>query len=964
MAQMQCLTDRIDSFNPGGDAHTKKRSKQSSKSFKWPHQESYTVTPQTLAEAGFFFNPTRANPDNVKCFMCKKELDGWSEDDDPFEIHWQKCRNSCPWAAARCGLFHDMCEDGSYNFTELERIPTSSTMEQARLGTFTFKNQWPHDSVERHGANSEMMAKAGFIYTPHKKDDDTATCMYCSLALSSWGDDDDPLEEHVKREDRAQHNRCAFLQAWFAKEGKTFSVSKPASRALRVDSDDELAVSSTSARQSSTRMTRSRASSATVKTPGSRRAARGTSASGRATAVESDTEDTDAGGASDAGKRVSRTKRTAAKKRIQVIEEEDEEEVDVSAQKQTQTQTARVEDKEVVEEVAPLPKERRKRGRPPKAKKPAPVKKEVAREDSDTDNISIKTQARAIDDDDNENRASSHSKSKPASRPLKDLPNKYDNASLDERLPEKAAAYSVKASKPAENSQSEDAEFVAAPKPRPTKVSRAKSKRGVKADSENEDEYTSAVTKTRMSERRADASETTTKRPPAASAASPAPPIALIPFRAPSESSSQRPSGDTRRAVEHEAHTKVDIALPTMPSSERRGTEVLQRVVPRPSRVTSSQHPLETRDVDEDIIMVDAVPEPVRGGQKANNTSSETSSTIPAGSRRRKPAPSRSSSMTRSTGRRAREKMRIVEVLSDAEDVDFVATTSQASTAPSSQVGKAPASQPTVARTPPQHEWPAADGHVTPHPVTLQVEPTKMEVHVVIPARHRSSSSSTSAPAKKVKKSLSKEHVEPEKMHLEVVVPARAENNAFGSSGTDRKASASSPTDDPPVALQKIKMEVMVPSHDRKGGAGYFQATSGSSEPSFADHEVDNPHSPPVVLAKEEVPPAFVPSPPRTPVAASRHLSPPDTRLLTIEPAFAPTSLMAEQPDAPFVPVMAMFPIEKITSLTEEESAMTVEQFIRREMERQYRWLKEDTERQLARIREKAAETRRAIEAL
>ena len=43
---------------------------------------------------------------------------------------------------------------------------------------------------------------------------------------------------------------------------------------------------------------------------------------------------------------------------------------------------------------------------------------------------------------------------------------------------------------------------------------------------------------------------------------------------------------------------------------------------------------------------------------------------------------------------------------------------------------------------------------------------------------------------------------------------------------------------------------------------------------------------------------------------------------------------------------------------------MTVEQWIRREIERESRMLQEDAERQLAAVREKAAQMRKVIEAL
>ncbi|EPS96498.1 hypothetical protein FOMPIDRAFT_1130345 [Fomitopsis schrenkii] len=59
-----------------------------------------------------------------------------------------------------------------------------------------------------------------------------------------------------------------------------------------------------------------------------------------------------------------------------------------------------------------------------------------------------------------------------------------------------------------------------------------------------------------------------------------------------------------------------------------------------------------------------------------------------------------------------------------------------------------------------------------------------------------------------------------------------------------------------------------------------------------------------------------------------------------------------------------MDPLPQLKMLTEEESMMTVEQWIRREIERESRMLKEDAERQLAAVKEKAAQMRRDIEVL
>jgi hypothetical protein len=88
--------------------------KAGSVSIKWPHPSHFLATPHSLAEAGFYFCPTWEDRDGVRCYMCGKELSEWLEDDDPFSIHWNKCRTSCPWAVVRCGIPQDMNQDGEY----------------------------------------------------------------------------------------------------------------------------------------------------------------------------------------------------------------------------------------------------------------------------------------------------------------------------------------------------------------------------------------------------------------------------------------------------------------------------------------------------------------------------------------------------------------------------------------------------------------------------------------------------------------------------------------------------------------------------------------------------------------------------------------------------------------------------------------------------------------------------------
>lgn len=101
--RMEYLQARLDSFASSKSKRTKaSTSKHSSASTKWPHPPTWKATPTSLAEAGFYHDPSSSSPDNVTCFMCKKSLCGWEPEDDPFEIHYEKCSEMCGWAVVRC----------------------------------------------------------------------------------------------------------------------------------------------------------------------------------------------------------------------------------------------------------------------------------------------------------------------------------------------------------------------------------------------------------------------------------------------------------------------------------------------------------------------------------------------------------------------------------------------------------------------------------------------------------------------------------------------------------------------------------------------------------------------------------------------------------------------------------------------------------------------------------------------
>ena len=104
---MEALQNRVDSFAKQKRGKTPERN-SSSVNLKWPHSQTFLATPDTLAEAGFYYNPTIEDRDNVACFACGKQLSDWEDDDDPFDIHWEKCGTKCCWANVRCGLRGDM----------------------------------------------------------------------------------------------------------------------------------------------------------------------------------------------------------------------------------------------------------------------------------------------------------------------------------------------------------------------------------------------------------------------------------------------------------------------------------------------------------------------------------------------------------------------------------------------------------------------------------------------------------------------------------------------------------------------------------------------------------------------------------------------------------------------------------------------------------------------------------------
>ncbi|KAI0905265.1 hypothetical protein F4823DRAFT_566945 [Ustulina deusta] len=155
------------------------------KALSWPHKQ---LDPEIFARAGFYFAPTPHFPDNTVCFLCCKNVDGWEEDDNPFEEHLRLSPH-CGWAIVggiETGL-------GDYALDD----PTSSEMIEARKATFG--DRWPHDGKRGWKCKTKQLVDAGWKYTPTMDSDDMATCAYCQLALDGWEPKDSPMDEHYRR---------------------------------------------------------------------------------------------------------------------------------------------------------------------------------------------------------------------------------------------------------------------------------------------------------------------------------------------------------------------------------------------------------------------------------------------------------------------------------------------------------------------------------------------------------------------------------------------------------------------------------------------------------------------------------------------------------------------------------------------------------------------------------------------
>ncbi|KAL4876281.1 hypothetical protein BJY04DRAFT_231747 [Aspergillus karnatakaensis] len=198
--EMETLAGRLATFDLVLHPDRRSSSSKSAKPISWPHSRP---SPAELAHAGFFYNPYETNPDNTTCFLCRRALDGWEEEDNPITEHLKHAPD-CGWA-----VMMDI-QQRSSNPAEIED-PTSERISQARLSTFG--ESWPHEGKKGWLCQPEKMAEGGWFFCPNEESADLASCAYCNLSLDGWEPKDNPFDEHYRRS-----SDCSFFV--FAKPAK------------------------------------------------------------------------------------------------------------------------------------------------------------------------------------------------------------------------------------------------------------------------------------------------------------------------------------------------------------------------------------------------------------------------------------------------------------------------------------------------------------------------------------------------------------------------------------------------------------------------------------------------------------------------------------------------------------------------------------------------------------------------
>lgn len=195
MDSLYATSSRLKTFATLEDASSSssKRGKQAGTTLtnlSWPLPPSHSVTPTSLAAAGFYFAPQEGAEDNVTCFLCHKSLGGWEAGDTALAEHVAhsvkkpgQVKNACAFAL--------LCSGGD----RMRELGFSEEKDLTKLRKDTFGKKadkwWPLEGKKGYPKAAEMVA-AGFYRCSAEQGDDMVRCSYCRLELKDWSQNDDP----------------------------------------------------------------------------------------------------------------------------------------------------------------------------------------------------------------------------------------------------------------------------------------------------------------------------------------------------------------------------------------------------------------------------------------------------------------------------------------------------------------------------------------------------------------------------------------------------------------------------------------------------------------------------------------------------------------------------------------------------------------------------------------------------
>lgn len=199
--------------------------------------------------------------------------------------------------------------------------------------------------------------------------------------------------------------------------------------------------------------------------------------------------------------------------------------------------------------------------------------------------------------------------------------------------------------------------------------------------------------------------------------------------------------------------------------------------------------------------------------------------------------------------------------------------------------------------------------------------------------------------------------------------PVSIAPSSSGAFVPSRMSKQSPPSDPDTVQRTLSNRSIALPekSLDRKP-AVVSPAAPPHVSPDIEMERVEEPRVKPPSAAKDKTRQKQSPStppPPPSDTLPSRPAAPPAPPLPSFDEDLAAEEARTKDPAAEaFTPFLSIASVTNLTALTEDEGDLTLEQYIRRELERQYQQFKEDGDRQIALFKQRAAEARKMIESL